>query len=143
MPSWIIYALLAAAFAAVIPILAKLGLQGLDSTVATALRAWVAALSLTLLLAVLGKWRGLPRATPMMVLFILLSGGAGTASWVCGFRALDLGRAGPVAALDRLSIVFTLVLAALFLGERLTGQIVLGGALIVAGAILIATAPKP
>src|SRR4051794_1212998 len=119
MPTWILYALLGALFAAVIPIFAKLGLRELDSTVATALRAWVAALSLTLLLAVLGKWRGLPRATPMMVLFILLSGGAGTASWVCGFKALDLGHAGPVAAVDRLSVVFTLGLAALVLGERL------------------------
>jgi transporter family protein len=142
MPTWILYALLSAAFAAVIPILSKIGLQGIDSTLATGLRAWVMALSLSLLLAAMGKWRDLPRATPAVVCTILLTGLAGAASWVAYFFALRTGPAGPVAALDRLSVVFTLMLAALFLAERLTGRILLGGVLMVLGAILIATAPK-
>jgi transporter family protein len=142
MPRWILFALLSAGFAAIIPILSKFGLQGLDSTLATGLRAWVMALSLTLLLAAVGKWRELPQATPAMVVFIVLTGLAGAASWVCYFFALRTGPAGPVAALDRLSVVFTLLLAAVFLAERLTSRILLGGVLMAAGAILIATAPK-
>lgn len=142
MPRWIIFALLSAGFAAIIPILSKIGLQGIDSTLATGLRAWVMALSLTLLLAAVGKLKALPQATPAMVVFIVLTGLAGAASWVCYFFALRTGPAGPVAALDRLSVVFALLLAAAFLAERLTGRILLGGVLMVAGAILIATAPK-
>jgi bacterial/archaeal transporter family protein len=142
MPTWIIFGLLSAAFAAVIPILSKLGLQGIDSTLATGLRAWVMALSLTILLAAIGKWGELPRATSSMVTYIVLTGFAGAASWVCYFFALRTGPAGPVAALDRLSVVFTLLLAAVFLAERLTGRVLLGGVLMVVGAVLIATAPK-
>jgi len=142
MPRWIIFAFLSAGFAAIIPILSKLGLQGIDSTLATGLRAWVMALSLTLLLAAVGKLKALPEATPTVVVFIVLTGLAGAASWVCYFFALRTGPAGPVAALDRLSVVFTLLLAAVFLAERLTGRILLGGVLMVLGAILIATAPK-
>jgi bacterial/archaeal transporter family protein len=142
MPRWILLAVLSAVFAAVIPILSKFGLQGIDSTLATGLRAWVMALSLTLLLGLLGKWSDLPHATPPVVASIVLTGLAGATSWVCYFFALREGPAGPVAALDRLSVAFTLLLAALFLGERLTGRVVAGGALIVLGAILIATAPK-
>jgi transporter family protein len=142
MPSWIIFALLGAFFAAVIPVLSKMGLQGIDSTLASGLRAWVMALSLSVLLMFLRKWSDLPRATPAMVVFILLTGLAGAASWAFNFRALQLGPAGPVAALDRTSLVLTLLLSALFLAERLTGRILVGGALMVIGAILIATAPK-
>jgi transporter family protein len=142
MPRWILFALLSAGFAAIIPILSKIGLKEIDSTLATGLRAWVMAVSLTVLLAALGKWRDLPQATPAMAGYIALTGLAGAASWVCYFFALRTGPAGPVAALDRLSVVFTLILAAVFLAERLTGRILLGGALISAGAILIATAPK-
>jgi transporter family protein len=142
MPTWILYALLSALFAAVIPVLSKIGLQGMDSTLATGLRAWVMALSLTLLLAAFGKWRELPRTSPAVTSYIIMTGLAGAASWVCYFFALRTGPAGPVAALDRLSVVFTLVLAALFLAERLTGRVLLGGALMVVGAVLIATVPK-
>jgi bacterial/archaeal transporter family protein len=142
MPLWIVYALLGAVFAAAIPILAKVGLAGMDTTLATGLRAWVAALSLTIMLTALGRWNQLPRTTPAMVGFIVLSGLAGAASWVFNFLALRDGPAGPVQALDRLSLVFTLLLAALFLAERLTGRVLLGGALMVAGALLIASAPK-
>ncbi len=142
MPRWIFYALLSAGFAAVIPILSKVGLRGIDSTLATGLRAWVMALSLSLLLAGLGKWSELPRTTPAMAGYIALTGLAGAASWVCYFFALRTGPAGPVQAIDRLSMVFTLLLAAVFLAERLTGRILLGGALVVIGAILIASGPK-
>jgi transporter family protein len=142
MPLWIVYALLGAVFAAAIPILAKVGLAGMDTTLATGLRAWVAALTLTILLTAQGKWKELPRTTPTMVGFIVLSGLAGAASWVCNFLALRDGPAGPAQALDRLSLIFTLLLAAIFLAERLTGRILLGGALMVAGALLIASAPK-
>ena len=90
----------------------------------------------------LGKWKDVPRTTPAMVGFIVLSGLAGAASWVFNFLALREGPAGPVQALDRLSLIFTLLLAAIFLAERLTGRILLGGALMVAGALLIASAPK-
>jgi bacterial/archaeal transporter family protein len=142
MPAWIVYAVLSALFAGLIPILAKIGLRGIDSNLATGLRAWVMALSLSLMLAGMGKWRELPRTTPTMAGCIVLVGLAGAASWVCEFMALRTGPAGPTQAINRLSLIFTLVLAALFLAERLTPRVLLGGALMIAGALLIATQVK-
>jgi bacterial/archaeal transporter family protein len=142
MPAWLVYAILSALFAGVIPILAKIGLRGIDSNLATGLRAWVMALSLSLMLVVMGKWRELPRTTPSMAGYIVLVGLAGAASWVCEFLALRTGPAGPTQAINRLSLIFTLVLAALFLAERLTPRVLLGGALMIAGALLIATGTK-
>ena len=136
-PAWFYWALLSAVFAGLTAILAKVGVKDVDSNLATAIRtvvilvfAWAIAL-----------WRSEQsvRALPSRAwLFLVLSGLATGASWLCYFRALQLGNASQVAPVDKLSVVVAIILAALFLAEPLTWKLCLGGALIVSGAILVA-----
>lgn len=139
---WLWLALLSAVFAALVGVVGKRGLDQVDPTLGTAIRAVVMALGLAVFAAALGKTTGL-RSVPRDALgWIALSGACGAASWLCYFWALRLApadrAAGAVAALDRLSVVFALLFAALFLKERLTPLVTLGGVLIVAGALLVA-----
>lgn len=136
--NWLTWSLLSALFAALTAILAKIGITGVDSNLATAVRtavvlvfAWSVALATQPASAVLA-WSG------RTWLFLTLSGLATGCSWLCYFRALQLGDASKVAPIDKLSVVFVLVLAALFLGEALTWKTALGGTLIAAGAIILA-----
>lgn len=136
--SWVFWALLSAALAGATAVLAKIGITGVDSNLATAIRttvvlvlAWAVALATVRPLA-LG---GLGART---WLFLGLSGVATALSWLCYFRALQLGPASQVAPIDKLSVVFVLGFAALFLREPLTWRTAGGGALIVAGALLLA-----
>jgi bacterial/archaeal transporter family protein len=138
MGTWMLLAALSAVFAALVAVLAKVGLKEVDPLVATAVRAVVMAAAITTAVAGMGRAGGLTRVPQAALGWIVLSGLAGAASWVCYFYALRSGPAGAVAALDRLSIVVTLLLAAAFLKERLTPASLAGGALIVAGALLIA-----
>ena len=137
MPTWIFLAVLSAVFAALVGILGKKGLEDVDTTLATAIRAVVMAIAMVIVAAAMGKVTGVGKVPGNALGLIALSGAAGAASWLCYFAALRIGPAGGVAALDRLSVVFTLVLAAVFLKERLTPQVALGGLLMVAGALLI------
>jgi|SRR5215210_291939 len=137
MPIWIVYALLAALFAALVAILGKVGLREVDATLATAVRAVVMAGFLVTAALVLGKAGGLAGISRRAFTFIVLSGAAGAASWFFYFLALRDGPATGVAALDRLSVVLVFLLAALFLGEAFTPKAVLGALLVVAGAILL------
>jgi len=140
--SWIGWALLSAAFAAATALLAKVGVAHVDSNLAMALRtsvvvvfAWGVALVLARPGAGLAaEVRGLDRRT---VLFLTLSGLATGLSWLCYFRALQLGPASRVAPLDKLSVPLVMVLAWLLLGEKLTLPAVAGGLLITAGAIIM------
>jgi transporter family protein len=134
--NWTLLAVLSAASAGLIPIVAKKGLEGIDSTLATTLRALVMAGCLLLASGVLGKFRQLPSVDRPAMLAILMSGLAGAASWFFYFMALRSGPAPKVAALDRTSVAFTLFLSALFLGEALNWKNLLGIGLIVLGAIL-------
>ena len=136
--NWLYWALLSALFAGLTAVLAKIGVTGVNSNLATALRtsvvlvfAWAIALATARPLA-LGE---LSRRT---WIFLTLSGLATGLSWLCYFRALQLGDASRVAPIDKLSVVFVLVFAALFLQEPLTLKSGLGGLLIVAGAIVLA-----
>jgi len=136
--NWLFWSLLSALFAGATAVLAKVGVEGVDSNLATAIRttvvlvfAWVIALT-TVRPGALGQ---LSRQT---WLFLALSGLATGLSWLCYFRALQLGQASQVAPIDKLSVVFVLVFAALFLREPLTLRSGLGGLLIVAGAIVLA-----
>ena len=136
--SWIIWALLSALFAGATAVLAKIGVTGVDSNLATAIRttvilvfAWVIALA-TVRPSMMAD---LSRRT---WLFLVLSGVATGLSWLCYFRALQLGPASRVAPIDKLSVVFVLIFAALFLQEPLTLKSGLGTALVVAGAIVLA-----
>lgn len=136
--NWLIYALLSAAFAALVAIFGKIGLAGVDTTLATTIRAAVMFLFLLIIAFSLGKFGGSTAFTGKTWLFIVLSGVAGALSWLCYFLALKHGTAAKVAPIDRLSVVFVIVLAALFLGEKIGFKTGVGAALITAGAVLIA-----
>jgi len=135
--TWIPLALLAAVFAAAVAILGKVGLQGIDTTLATTVRAVIMAAFLVIVSLSLGKldFASIPQGKAL--LFITLSGIAGALSWLAMFGALKIGPAPGVAALDRLSVVFVLILSILFLGTQFTWKASLGAGLIVIGAILM------
>jgi bacterial/archaeal transporter family protein len=140
--SWIGWALLSAAFAAATALLAKVGVAHVDSNLAMALRtsivvvfAWCIALALAKPdTGLLEEIRSLDRRT---VLFLALSGLATGLSWLCYFRALQLGPASRVAPLDKLSVPLVMVFAWLLLGEKLTASTIAGGLLITAGAVIM------
>jgi bacterial/archaeal transporter family protein len=136
--TWLTWSLLSAFFAALTAILAKLGVAGVDANLATAVRTSVVVV-FTWLLAYLtrpvGGWQGFSNRT---WLFLVLSGLATGLSWLCYFHALQVGPASRVAPVDKLSVALVILLAALFLGERLTWAKGVGGLLIVAGAIVLA-----
>jgi bacterial/archaeal transporter family protein len=138
MPQWVPLAILSALFAALVPILGKRGLAGLDAVTATALRAVVMAVFLGALAVARSGWRmRMPIATSGAT-WIALSGLAGALSWLCYFSALETGPATGVVALDRTSVIFAVILAAIFLTEQLTIRSVSGALLIAVGATLIA-----
>lgn len=138
MPQWVLLAILSALFAALVPILGKRGLAGLDATTASALRAVVMAAFLGLWAAVKGAWRVPAGTEPAGAMWIALSGLAGALSWLCYFSALETGSATGVVALDRTSVIFTVIFATLVLGEHLTVRSLSGALLIAIGATLIA-----
>jgi transporter family protein len=136
--SWQFWALLAAIFAALTAILAKIGVGDINADFATFFRTVVVALALALLLSVLGEWPPLSALSRRGVTFLALSGLATGASWLCYFRALKLGHAAQVAPIDKLSVVLVAIFAALFLGEHLSWQGWAGVGLIGLGAIIVA-----
>lgn len=135
--SWILLSILSAVFAALVSIFAKVGLQGVDTTVATTVRAVIMAGFLVIVALSIGKLSlgSIPQGKEL--LFIILSGIAGALSWLAMFAALKMGPAPGVAALDRLSVVFVLVFSILFLGTQFTWKAAGGAVLIVAGALLM------
>jgi transporter family protein len=137
---WFLLAMLSAMAAALVAIFGKLGLKGIDPTLATALRSIIMATFMVLAALSLGKFRGFTFATldGKGWLFIVLAGVAGALSWLFYFWALKVGPAGAVAAIDRLSIVFVVILAAVILGEAFTRYTGIGALLVVMGALLIA-----
>lgn len=136
---WFWYAFFSAIFAALVAVFGKLGLKGVDTTLATTVRAVIMAGILLLTSFSLKKFVGFSFAsfTGRDWLFIILSAVAGALSWIFYFSALKEGKASSVASIDRLSIVFVIVFAALFLGESLGVKALIGACLIVAGAILV------
>lgn len=137
---WLILALLSAIFAAAVAIFGKIGLEGIDSTLATGLRAGVMFVFMVLVLLFTKKIPNITTLNRKAVLFIILGGIAGALSWIFYFLALKLGQASKVAPIDRLSVVFVIIFATLFLGEKLTLKVALGTILVAVGAILIALA---
>jgi len=136
--SWPFWALASAVFAALTAILAKVGIDGVGSNLATFIRTAVILAFAGLILTVAGEWRAPGSIAPRSWLFLMLSGLATGASWLCYFRALKLGEAAKVAPVDKLSVVFVAIIAAVFLGEKLSPVNWLGVALIAAGAVLVA-----
>lgn len=136
--TWMGWALLSALFAAATAILAKLGVAGVDANFATAVRTTVVVVFAWLIAYVARQSGTFHVPSNKTWLFLALSGLATGLSWLCYFRALQSGPASRVAPIDKLSVALVILFGALFLGERLTWGKALGGALIVAGAIVIA-----
>jgi transporter family protein len=136
--SWQVWAILSAIFAALTAIFAKVGIEQVNSDFATFIRTIVILGVLGLLLVFTGSWQSPASVSGKTYLFLVLSGLATGASWLCYFRALQLGDASRVAPIDKLSVVFVALFAALLLGERLSLLNWLGVALIAAGAVLVA-----
>jgi transporter family protein len=136
-PSWLLYAVGSAFFAALTAIFAKLGVANVSSDLATLLRTVVILAITALVVTARGEWQR-PEAVPVRaVVFLLLSGLATGLSWLCYFRALQIGPVAGVVAVDKLSVIFVVAIAALFIGERLTWQVALGAFLVAAGALLV------
>jgi len=136
--NWIVWAILSAFFAGVTAVLAKKGVEGIDSNLATAIRTTVVLL-FSWTIVFVANIRFSPGAISRRAwLFLIFSGLATGLSWLCYFRALQLGEASRVAPVDKLSVVFAIVLAALVLHEKLGWQHLFGGALIVTGAVILA-----
>ena len=135
---WLLWALLSAVFAALTAILAKLGVQGVDSDLATLIRTAVVIVALGCFVLATGKWQNPAQLNGRTLTFLALSGLATGASWVCYFRALKLGDASKVAPIDKFSVVLVAIFSFLFLAERPSARDWLGICLIGAGVILIA-----
>ncbi|PYN22257.1 MAG: transporter [Candidatus Rokuibacteriota bacterium] len=135
--SWLPWALLSALFAALTAIVAKVGIEGIDSDFATLFRTAVVAVTLGALVYATGKWQSPFEIQPKSALFLVLSALATGASWVCYFRALKVGDASKVAPVDKLSVVLVAVFAVMFLGERPGLREWLGIGLVGGGVLLL------
>lgn len=136
--SWQVFAFASAFFAALTAIFGKLGVARLNSDLATFIRTIVILIVLSAIVSLKGEWQR-PAALPKRdIIFLVLSGIATGLSWLCYYRALQLGPASRVAPVDKLSVVFAIILAVIFLGEQLTWKVIVGGSLVAAGAILMA-----
>jgi len=135
--NWLGYALLSALFAGLVAIFGKVGVRDIDSTLATAARSVIMALALVTLVLARSNTINLREISPRAWLFITLAGLAGAASWLCYFRALQLGDASRVAPIDRLSVLVVVVFATLFLGEKLSAGVAFGALLVFVGSIFI------
>jgi transporter family protein len=138
MVNWLTWALLSAFFAALTAILAKLGVAGVDSNLATAVRTSVVVVFTWVLVALSRQASGIHDLSGKNWLFLFLSGLATGLSWLCYFHALKVGPVSKVAPIDKLSVVLVIAFGALILGERLSLAKAAGGILILAGAIIIA-----
>jgi transporter family protein len=136
--SWQVWAGLSAVFAALTAIFAKVGVENVNSDFATFIRTIVILMTLALILYATGQFQSPGSVAPRTYVFLVLSGLATGASWICYFRALKIGEAAKVAPIDKLSVVLVAIFGVIFLGERLSGPNWLGVALIATGAILVA-----
>lgn len=134
---WFLYALGSAVFAALTSILAKIGIDGVNSTLATAIRTVVVLGMSWLMVFLSGAQSGLPGIEKRSWLFLVLSGLATGASWLCYYKALQVGEASKVVPVDKLSVVFTLILAFVVLHEQFTLKSAIGAALITAGTLVM------
>ncbi|MFI4866422.1 MAG: EamA family transporter [Steroidobacterales bacterium] len=136
--SWFAWALLSAVFAALTAVFAKMGLQAVDSDLATLIRTAVIISVLACFVWLTGKWRNPTELGSRTWLFLTLSGLATGASWVCYFRALKLGEASKVAPVDKFSLVLVAIFAYLFLAERPSTREWIGIAMVGAGVVVLA-----
>lgn len=137
---WIVYAAGSALFASLTAILAKIGIDGVNSNLATAVRTIFVLAMAWVTVGVTGNLSGVREITWRGWLFLALSGLATGASWLCYYRALQLGQVAKVVTVDKFSLVLTILLGALLLGEKLNVKTVLGALLVTAGTLVIAFA---
>jgi transporter family protein len=135
---WQLWAILSACFAALTAIFAKVGVANVNSDFATLVRTLVIIVVLAGIISALGEWQSPANLSPRTVCFLVLSGLATGASWICYFRALKIGEAAKVAPIDKLSVVLVAIFGVIFLKERLSGVSAIGIALIAVGATLVA-----
>ena len=134
---WAIFAILSAIFAALTSILAKVGIEGVNSNLATAVRTIVVVLMAWFMVFVTGNLNGIVDISKKSWIFLILSGLATGASWLCYYKALQLGEVSKVVPIDKLSIVITIILAFIFLGEQITLKTLIGCCLIIVGTFVM------
>ena len=134
---WFVFAVLSAIFAAITSILAKIGIEGVNSNLATAIRTVVVVLMAWGIVALTNAQSGIAEISKRSWIFLTLSGLATGASWLCYFKALQLGYASKVVSVDKFSIVITLVMAAVFLHEQFTVKTIIGSVLITLGTFVM------
>ena len=134
---WFVFALLSAIFAALTSILAKVGIEGVNSNLATAIRTVIVVIMAWGMVFLTNAQQGLGEISRRSWLFLILSGLATGASWLCYYRALQIGEASKVVPIDKLSVVITLILAFIFLHEQFTVKSVIGCILITTGTLLM------
>lgn len=134
---WFLFALLSAIFAALTSIFAKVGIEDVNSTLATALRTIVVLAMAWGMVFITGTHDGITEISRKSWIFLILSGLATGASWLCYYKALQIGEASKVVPVDKLSVVITLVLAVIFLHEKFTPKTIIGSLLITAGTIIM------
>ena len=140
---WVLFALIAAVLAAVVTVMSKAGIKNLDSSVGFAIQSILIIIISWLVVIIQGNLKQLAGIDKKTWLFLIGAGIATALSSLFTFRALKLGEASMVNPLERLSLVFAIIFAAIFLKERITWQVVVGGLLMVAGAVIIAFSKKP
>ncbi len=134
---WLLFAILSAVFAAATSILAKIGIDGVDSNLATAIRTAVVLLMAWGMVFITHAETGIGAITSRSWLFLILSGLATGASWLCYFYAIKVGEVSKVVPIDKCSLVITIILAAIFLGEAFTWKTFLGSLMIVGGTLIM------
>ena len=134
---WFVFAVLSAIFAAITSILAKIGIEGVNSNLATAIRTVVVVLMAWGIVAITNAQSGIAEISKRSWIFLTLSGLATGASWLCYFKALQLGDVSKVVPLDKFSIVITLLMAAVFLHEQFTVKTIIGSVLITLGTFVM------
>ena len=134
---WFVFAILSAVFASLTSILAKVGIEGVNSNLATAVRTVVVVIMAWVMVFVTNNQGGLVSISRKSWLFLILSGLATGASWLCYYRALQIGEASKVVPIDKLSVVITLVLAFVFLHEKFTMKSLIGCVMITAGTLVM------
>lgn len=134
---WFIFALLSAVFAALTSILAKVGINGVNSNLATAIRTMVVVAMAWVMVFLTNTQGSIPEISRKSWLFLILSGLATGASWLCYYRAIQIGEVSKVVPIDKLSVVITLVMAAVFLREKFTPKSAIGCILIGAGTLIM------
>ena len=134
---WAVFAVLSAVFAALTSILAKVGIKDVDSNLATAIRTCAVIVMAWLMVFITGAQSGLADVSRKSWIFLILSGLATGASWLCYYRAIQLGEVSKVVPIDKLSVVLTLVLAFIFLKEEFTAKSIIGCALLAAGTLVM------